>query len=212
MAANFQTNNYQKYFLNFVALYNKRPDLKAYTEILLSIVTIGIFIVFAIKPTLVTIAELITKINEQQQTSDNMDTKIKNLGIAQNLYTREQSNINLLNQAVPSGPDVANYVRQIEGVMKKENITPLTMSVDQVDVLAASTSATPTTATPPNPASASITISMNGTYAPLLALIEDIESLRRPASLSKLSFSVSQVDKNTQVLNLTLSAHAPFEQ
>lgn len=210
MAANWQTNNYQKYFLNFVALYNKRPDLKAYTEILLSIVTIGIFIVFAIKPTLVTIAQLITKINEQQQTSNDMDTKIKNLGIAQNLYSREQSNINLLNQAVPTGPDVANYVRQIEGVMKKENVTPLTMSIDQVNVLAASISATQVTTA--NPAAANITISINGGYTPLLALLQDIESLRRPASLSKLSFSVTQVDKNTQVLNLTISAHAPFEQ
>src|SRR5690348_2925170 len=76
---------YQKYLLDIMTIYKQRGDLQAYLEILLSIVAVGVFAVFAIKPTLVTIGGLITKNQTLQKTSNDLDTKIKNLGIAQTL-------------------------------------------------------------------------------------------------------------------------------
>src|SRR5258708_29137114 len=136
MAAEWKGGNYQKYLLDVMALYRQRPDLKAYLEVLLSIVTIGMFILFAIKPTLITIADLWTKIQSEQITSDQLDVKIKNLGLAQTIFNKEKTNIDLLNQAIPTGPDVASYVRQLEGVIKKDSITTTTISVDKASLLA----------------------------------------------------------------------------
>ena len=209
MAANWQgSSTYQRYLLDIVALYRRKPNLKIYLELLLSIVTIGILTLFAIKPTVLTIAELVVKINSQQQTSDQMDTKIKNLGIAQTLFNQEQANIQLLNQAVPTGPDVQTYIRQIEGLLKKQGLTPTTLSVGQVDLL----SQKEATAAATTSSQAAFTITISGAYQQLLNLMQDLENLRRPALLDKLDFTINDANPETKTLTLVLSAQAPFNQ
>lgn len=209
MAANWQgSSTYQRYLLDIVALYRRKPNLKIYLELLLSIITISILTLFAIKPTVLTIAELIVKINNQQQTSDQMDTKIKNLGTAQTLFNQEQANISLLNQAVPTGPDVPTYIRQIEGLLKKEGLTPTTLSVGAVDLL----SQKEATAAATTSSQAAFTVTISGAYQQLLNLMQDLENLRRPALLNKLDFSISGANPETKTLTLTLSAQAPFNQ
>src|SRR3989304_278866 len=87
---------YKSYFLNVVGQYRERADIKAYIEILLSLATISIFAVFALRPTLLTIAELIKEIDTKKQTLIKMEDKIENLSSAHTLYDRERSRINIL--------------------------------------------------------------------------------------------------------------------
>ncbi len=204
MAASIRQSQYQKYMLNIVALYQRRADLKAYTEILLSIVAVIFFIIFAIKPTVVTIANLITKINAEQQTSDLMTTKINNLSIAQGLYNEQTNNINFLNQAVPNGPDIATYVRQIEGMIKKDGLSAITIGSGDVSII------TPTATSSAQKLVS--TISVSGTYDQLTAFISDIESLRRPAIIGKLDFALTDISQGQKGLTLTISPQTPFNQ
>lgn len=204
MAASIRQSQYQKYMLNIVALYQRRADLKAYTEILLSIAAVIFFIIFAIKPTVVTIANLIVKINSEQQTSDQMTTKINNLTAAQGIFNQQTGNINFLNQAVPNGPDVATYIRQIEGVIKRDGLAPITIGSGDVNIV-----------TPTATASAQkliATVSVSGSYDQLTTFINDIETLRRPAIIGKLDFSLTEVSQGQQGLTLTISPQTPFNQ
>lgn len=204
MAASIRQSQYQKYMLNIVALYQRRADLKAYTEILLSIAAVIFFIIFAIKPTVVTIANLIVKINSEQQTSDQMTTKINNLITAQGIFNQQTSNINFLKQAVPNGPDVATYIRQIEGVIKRDGLSPITIGSGDVNII-----------TPTATASAQkliATVSVSGSYDQLTTFINDIETLRRPAIIGKLDFSLTQISQGQQGLTLTISPQTPFNQ
>ncbi|HSX49018.1 MAG TPA: type 4a pilus biogenesis protein PilO [Candidatus Saccharimonadales bacterium] len=204
MAASIRQSQYQKYMLNIVALYQRRADLKAYTEILLSIAAVIFFIIFAIKPTIVTIANLITKINAEQQTSDQMTTKINNLSIAQGLYNEQTNNINFLNQAVPNGPDVATYVRQIEGMIKKDGLTAITIGSGDVSII------TPTATSSAQKLVS--TISVSGSYEQLTSFISDIETLRRPAIIGKLDFALTDISQGQKGLTLTISPQTPFNQ
>lgn len=180
MAATFKQEDYQKYLYNIVALYKQRQDLKAYLEIILSIGTIALFVIFAIKPTFVTIADLLVKINNQQQTSDQLDTKIKNLQIAQTEYNQEQTNIALLKTAVPSGPDVSSYVRQVEGTIQKNGLTESSLSIDKLDLLSTGASGS---------ATLNLTTTITGNYQNLTNFLQDLENLRRPSILSKVDFT-----------------------
>src|SRR5258708_1974559 len=200
MAAEWKGGNYQKYLLDVMALYRQRPDLKAYLEVLLSIVTIGMFILFAIKPTLITIADLWTKIQSEQITSDQLDTKIKNLGLAQTVFNKEKTNIDLLNQAIPTAPDVASYVRQIEGVIKKDSITTTTISVDKASLLAPASAS----------ASMGVSFSVSGTYQNLSNLLFDLENLRRPSIIKKLDYNVVQIGQTSKTLNLSVTSDVPY--
>ena len=209
MAADWKGGQYQRYLLNISALYKQRPDLKAYLELLLSIGAIAMFIVFAIKPTLITIADLLTKINSEQQTSTALDTKLKNLGTALTIFTEQKPNIDVLNTSVPTGPDVASYIRQIEGVVKKNSGSVTTISVDQVNLIAPSTIASASADTS-SPKTINISLSVSGTYQNLFGLLQDLENLRRPETLNKLDFNIVQTSDNSKTLNLTLSSQSPY--
>jgi Tfp pilus assembly protein PilO len=198
MAANFNGPVYQKYLLNILALYKQRQDLKEYLELLFSIAAIGIFVIFAIKPTIITITDLVTKINVEEDTSNKLETKIKNLGIAQTRFNSEENKINLLNDAIPDTPNVPSYVRQLEGLVKKENLKIINTTVQKVDVLSSSASAEQSI----NP-----TVSVSGNFDSLKNFLKDIESLRRPGYISKMDFASGSAE-----LNLTITPLAPYSE
>ena len=201
MATEWRGGNYQKYLFNVMALYKQRPDLKAYLELLLSMITIIMFILFAVKPTLVTIADLLAKINSETFTSNELDTKIKNLGLAQTIYNGQKDNISLLNEAVPTGPNIAAYVRQIEGVIKKDSITTTTISVASVDLLKPATAS----------ASIGLSLSVSASYQNLSNFLVDLENLRRPSLIQKLDYNVIQLSENSKALNLSITSLAPYK-
>jgi hypothetical protein len=51
-------SRYRAYFLNIYNLYKQRPDLRMFLEILLSLGAIAIFAAFAVRPTALTIVQL----------------------------------------------------------------------------------------------------------------------------------------------------------
>ncbi|CAN5341710.1 hypothetical protein BH10PAT1_BH10PAT1_1930 [soil metagenome] len=194
------SSNYRKYFLNIIVLYKQRRDLKTYLELLLSIAAIAIFMVFAIKPTIITITDLITKINTEQVTSDALDIKIKNLGIAQSTFNQNQDGINLLSQAIPNGPDVASYVRQLQGVAAKESAQIISLTVSQTDLSNKVGSGSAQMIT--------TTVTASGDYGNLQNFIKDVESLRRPAIIE----NINLVAESSGTLDLTFSPKAAYNQ
>jgi hypothetical protein len=104
---------YRSYFLNIVNVYKQRRDVKAFLELILTLVTISFFALFALKPTLLTIIELLREIEAKEETVEKMDTKIQNLQQAQTLYIQEAARIKLLETAIPDKPAPDLFVRQI---------------------------------------------------------------------------------------------------
>ena len=84
---------YRSYFLDIAGRYKERTDIRVYLEILLSLTTISIFSIFALRPTLLTIGGLIKDIEAKKATLVKMDEKMKNLSQAQNLYDQEREKI-----------------------------------------------------------------------------------------------------------------------
>ena len=81
-------------FTKTMASYSQKPSLKAYLEILLSLFTISILGIFAIRPTTITIGKLYNEIKAKEETIKRMDQKIQNLKNADELYTKEKDGRN----------------------------------------------------------------------------------------------------------------------
>src|SRR4030042_1069686 len=58
--------------------YSQRPNLKAYLELFLSLITVVVFGVFAIRPTIITIGKLLKEIKAKEETVVIMNQKIEN--------------------------------------------------------------------------------------------------------------------------------------
>jgi Tfp pilus assembly protein PilO len=204
---------YQKYFLNILAVYQTRPDLKAFLELLLSIGTITLFALFAIRPTLLTITQLISTIREKQETLATMDQKITNLQAAQTLYQREKPRIDLLAQAVPANPTPETYIRQIEGLAQKHSLTILGLTVDETALLGkpAEVSTLKKLADLPQGSKGTgVTITLSGPYPNVSTFLSDFENLRRPAALDNLNMNLAQLESGNTII-LTIQARAIYE-
>ena len=77
---------YKTYFLNISSQYSKKADVRVFMELLLSLATVSLFAIFAIRPTLITIAELFKEIQGKKTTVAQLDEKIKNRAASSDVY------------------------------------------------------------------------------------------------------------------------------
>lgn len=203
---------YRRYFFDILSLYKRRQDIRAFMEILLSIGTIILFIAFAVRPTVITISQLLTELKNKEDTIAQMDTKIRNLQTAQTLLSQNINQLILLDTAIPTSPTPEVELRQFEGLAKKNGATILSLSSGEVVVAGTSVEQKPGPGQKPMPTGAkSFTISgtFTGDYASLFGLLSDIENLRRPVLMDSVSLSSIQTQAGKRVV-LSISGRVPY--
>ena len=105
---------YKRLFLSFFSTYRERQDIKMFLEILLSLASISILSLAALRPTIITITELIKEIETKKDIIEKMDKKIETLTKAQFLYDQEISRIRLLETSIPKEPYPDAFLQQLE--------------------------------------------------------------------------------------------------
>lgn len=201
-------SRYRQYFMNILVLYGKRSDFKRFLELILNLVAVSIFSIFAIKPTAATIIALTKEIKAKEDTIAVMDEKIVNLKNAQNIYYQNKSAIDILNQAIPTLPSPDLTARQIEGIAKLNSLMPSSITFsssvlkgtddtkrgrDEFASLPAKTKA--------------ITISMSGksSYESIVSFVVNLEFMRRPFKIDVLNISKKNISKDEEQGELTFS-------
>ena len=78
MPLNFRKDSfrYQKYRSELVKLYDKKQSW-VYTSLILTVLTISFFMIFALRPTLLTIASLFGEIRQKEEAVEELDRKIR---------------------------------------------------------------------------------------------------------------------------------------
>jgi Tfp pilus assembly protein PilO len=202
---------YKSFFLNVSEHYRARKDIRAYLEILLSLATVSIFAIFALRPTLLTIAELIGEIETKKETVIKMDAKIQNLTKAQTLYDIERRRVQLLETTIPRNPTPENLVRQLEAVAGKNAATILNMSIGEAVLLGQEKSQQKSEleSLPGGAGELLLSVSATSDYNSLSNYLSDIESLRRPIKIDKLSFTSSETETG-KILILLMQGRVPY--
>jgi hypothetical protein len=208
MATSWRQNlsRYQRYFLNIRALYDKRADLKMFLEILLSLSAISIFLLVALRPTLLTITNLLTEIKNKEETITELNTKIQNLSLAQTVYQNELTKIRLLDTAITNSASPESYIRQIEGIATRNNIALSGVSTGEIALIGKPKPAKEEKGArvmPSGTTNFSVSLSATGEYNNLIAFLRDVENLRRPLFIDSLGFTSFRVNEAQRlVLNL----------
>ncbi len=211
---------YRKYLYNLILIYKNRDDVKMFLEILLSLITVAVFAIFAIKPTFVTIAGLLTEIQSKQETIAIMDQKIQNISAAQQTFEQQREAIVLLQTAVPSKPDPDIYIKQVEGFINKHSLTleglstqDITLIGDENDQESQAVPLDPDDIPPlPFPQDSKIvdiTISASGEYQNLQNFLKEIQDLLRPLLIDSTSFDQTTTFSEEKLI-LTIIGRIPF--
>ena len=204
---------YKTYFLNISSQYSKKEDVRIFMELLLSLATVSIFAVFAIRPTLTTIAELFKEIQGKKTTVAQLDEKIKNLATAQAIYESQKDTIVLLDTAIPKAPGPDSLIRQFEGVIGQTTLQVLSITVEGATLLGApkveDAKMEGASSLPEGASGLSFVLNISSAYPSLATFLADLENLRRPIKIDGLSFS-SSVTEVGRELNLVVSGRTPY--
>lgn len=208
---------YKSYFLNVMARYKERADVIAYLEILLSLVTISVFALFALRPTILTIAGLLKEIETKKETVAKMDEKISNLSRAQVLFDQERQNINLLLGSIPASPFPDVFVRQIEGLSLRHLVSITKISLEKTVILGVQAPLPQSDkkekeAFPEGANELPVSFSFSAgieEYQRLTTLLNDLEKLRRPIKIDEVVITTTR-ERDSNNLQLAVEGRIPY--
>lgn len=207
-----QYTRYRGYFLNIVNLYKQRADLRAFVEVIFSIATITIFLVFALKPTALTIIALIGQINEKKATVTSLDQKISDLAQASIVYNQNQSLIALTDTAVSNSPQPDTFAKQVYGIATKDSVKIVGISIGEVALVGTVKINTPPStlkSLPENALEMPVSINAQGDFASLTTFLKDIEGMRIVTKIDQVGINSSQSSGQTVIVEL-ISGRVPY--
>lgn len=202
---------YKEFFSRVINQYRKRPDVKMYLELFLSIITVIVFAIFALRPTILTITQLVKDIRFKEETVAKMDTKINNLSKAESFFNQDISLSSLIKSSIPNQPSPETFVRQIEGLAQKQDIKIQGVSVEEVTLVGEEQKSpkSDTKALPENAKGLGFSISISGTYPLISGFLSELEKLRRPVKIDVLGINSSQA-QTEKILVLVVSGRTPY--
>jgi hypothetical protein len=122
MASLLSNEKYALYYQKIGLLY-KRPEIRASLEVILSVFTVMILILAAIRPTLVNITSLQKKIDDQTTVDKKADNKMAQLISAQTQLTNFASSLYLFDEAVPDNFSYTDTAERMQFLAKENNLT-----------------------------------------------------------------------------------------
>jgi hypothetical protein len=181
-----------------IRTYRKKPVVRLYVTLTMSFLTISFFLVFAIRPTAVTISGLIRDLSAYRKLSADLDQKISAVFAAQSVYMNASSQLVLLDEAIPKTPTMMAFVDQINLLAASRQITLKSIAVDEFSIVRQSDNKTATSST-----AAAVTypfvISASGAYSSLYGFLEDLGQLRRIISPQTVTFQQVQSDTGSSI-------------
>jgi Tfp pilus assembly protein PilO len=203
---------YKEFFLNVLNLYNTKPNLRIYLELTLSIFTIIIFAIFAIKPTILTVIELNNEIKSKTALVQELNTKIKNLQTAGQILQTNASDLLYLEQALPDTAKPDNLVKQFEVLALESNVKIVGISSSDVIINGKSNDKKKSgdqSSIALNADELAFSISISGDYQSLINYLTKLESLRRPLKIDSIAINSTNTD-NGKVISLLINSRTPY--
>ena len=125
---------YQRYYLNLKRFYQK-PVAKVSIFVVISFMTVSFFSVFAIKPTLTTIGQLVKEIEDKGEINTKMDSKLADLARAQAEYGQIRNEVDLVWRAIPDRPEMARLILELELLALQQQVKIVNLQVEPVQLV-----------------------------------------------------------------------------
>ena len=131
-----QYQKYRRHYLDLAQVYRERREVKVFVDLAFAILAVVFFTVFAIKPTLVTIAGLLSEIRSQEEVNQRLETKISSLRQAHTVYSEILPRLTVLDEGAPELPLVSRFLRQLEALSGEWGVDLSNLSFETVGLTA----------------------------------------------------------------------------
>lgn len=178
-------------------------------ENIATIALIVFFLIFAVRPTLLTISALVGDIKSKEVLKTHMRLKINNIIQAQDTFSQVQERYSVINSSLPDSPQYADIARQIQSLGQSTGFY-----LDQINF----------DIRPPKTSNSlsSYNIKFGGplNFPAILSFLEQLDQFRRLLYVNSLSFSTLASDVGqpestpsaSQLVNFSLSSDIYYWQ
>lgn len=208
MAINWQVGyyRYRRYFTNLGAFYQSKK-VRTYAELVLSILTVTFFLVFAVRPTLITIAGLTKQIDDSRLVTEKFQQKINDLSQAQREYGLIENDLYLIDQALPTHPEVTTLIKQLEALGRRSGIIIESTKFGQINITRSQSEEKKAEAETETSQSVKLSFIASGEYQKLKDFLHSLSSLRRVILIDSFGFKASKTDDQTLTLDIEAKAY-----
>ncbi len=187
----------KQYQVNQLLLqFYDRPVAKVSLELVFSILMVIVFALFAIRPTLVTMGDLLKEIDDKQKLNDALAQKVAALSTVQTTYLALQDRLAVLDKALPSSPHFQEALAIMEKLASDRNLTITDMSVKEIPREVDESTVDIHTATR---ISRPMSVTVVGDYPSIRQFVEDIRNVQRTMVVNSIVFTVNDVRGQKQL-------------
>lgn len=189
-------------YLNVFSNINNARTQKL-ISIVLTLVALSMFGLFAINPTLSTIAKLRKEIDDYEVINQKLQEKISALNILQGAYSTIENEIPTVINAIPDSPLVPQFIGQVQSIAKNSNISVIQLQNSKVDLYKEN-------ATSSKYHAYNFSLIGDGSYEDIKKFIENITGMQRIVGIDTSSISI--VENNNIALRLNFQGVAYFKK
>ncbi len=174
---------YSRYF-TYIKPVTRLPIVKTYGSTIFTLIVIIIFIFFAIKPTVETILVLQKKLTATSDALDKVNKKANDLSLGKQNYDNLDSAIkNKIIQAIPDTVALKSITQTLEQTAKSHDASVSALQIQPIVIDTRNENSVGSLA------ALDFTFNIEGAYANLTALLQDLASSSRLISIDGLSLS-----------------------
>ena len=201
-----KTKKQRDLFITLQQFYQK-PVAKVSLELFLSIITVLFFAVFAIRPTLLTMSDLLKEIEDKERLDKQLSQKIAALSTVQPLYLQLQDQLLVLDEAIPSLPQLTYSLKVIEKIASELqliitgiNVAEVPKEIDQDTVISLASF---------ERIDVPLTINISGDYLSIRQFVENLKEYRRSFVIDTIIFTTKEL-RGSKKLEARVTVSAPY--
>lgn len=194
--------NIKESYLEGILPRFREDRVKAFLTLATTLIAISIFGLFAINPTLTTIAQLKKQLQDSQFVDQKLVQKIANLSALQQSYVQLQNNLPVIMSAIPISPQIPPFAAQIQSIAQSTHF-----QLDKIQTL-------PVEITPDAPINGFLTfgflLSGQGSNIAVTNFISLLQSYDRLVTLDQ--FSILRSTDNPNLFLLSIKGKTYFKK
>ncbi len=185
--------------------FYQNPVAKVSIELILTIGLVLFLGVFAVRPTLLTMSDLIKEIDDKKALDRKLAQKIAALASAQTEYLSLENRLSVLEEAIPSNPDVVRDLKILEKMASDSRVIITSVSIEELPK--------PILGELPfeklNRSTIVTKVNVSGDYPTIRAFAENLKNSRRTFVIESISFNISE-DREARQLRAQLTISMPY--
>jgi len=195
----------QKQITDVLFQFYQKPIAKVTFELFLSIGAVLFFAIFAIRPTLLTMSDLIKEIEDKRKLDQQLTQKIAALSSAQSIYLNLQDRLTVLDEAIPSAPKFIEALKIIEKIASEQQVVISGITVNEVPVeqpVVVGDKSVERRGLP-------VSLTVSGDFGSIKRFIEALQRVRRALIVDTVIFTKSD-ERGRATLKVTISLSVPY--